>query len=75
MSEILIDTIFANVLITKEENWYVASSIETNVVSQGHTIEEALENLKEALELYYEDNSNINDSSNVCLMTSLEVTI
>ena len=64
-----------NVLITKEENWYVASSIETNVVSQGHTIEEALENLKEALELYYEGNSNINDSSNVCLMTSLEVTI
>ena len=64
-----------NVLITKEENWYVASSIETNVVSQGHTIEEALENLKEALELYYEDNSNINDSNNVCLMTSLEVTI
>ena len=57
-----------NVLITKEENWYVANSIETNVVSQGHTIEEALE-------LYYEDNSNINDSSNVCLMTSLEVTI
>ena len=53
-----------NVLITKEENWYVANSIETNVVSQGHTIEEALENLKEALELYYEDNSNINDSSN-----------
>ena len=64
-----------NVLITKEESWYVANSIETNVVSQGHTIEEALENLKEALELYYEDNSNINDSSNVCLMTSLEVTI
>lgn len=64
-----------NVLITKEENWYVANSIETNVVSQGYTIEEALENLKEALELYYEDNPNINDSSNVCLMTSLEVTI
>ncbi len=64
-----------NVLITKEDKWYVASSIETNVTSQGHTIEEALENLKEALELYYEDNSNINDSSNVCLMTSLEVTI
>lgn len=64
-----------NVLITKEDNWYVASSVETNVVSQGHTIEEALENLKEALELYYEDNSNINVENNVCLMTSLEVTI
>lgn len=64
-----------NVLITKEDNWYVASSIETSVTSQGHTVEEALENLKEALELYCEDNSNINDISNVCLMTSLEVTI
>ncbi|MBR0039627.1 MAG: type II toxin-antitoxin system HicB family antitoxin [Lachnospiraceae bacterium] len=64
-----------NVLITKEDDWYVASSVETNVVSQGHTIEEALENLKEALELYYEDNSNINVENNVCLMTSLEVTI
>ena len=64
-----------NVLITKDDNWYVASSSETNVTSQGHTVEEALENLKEALELYYEDNSNVNDSSNVCLMTSLEVTI
>ena len=64
-----------NVLITKEDGWYVASSVETNVVSQGHTIEEALENLKEALELYYEDNSNINVENNVCLMTSLEVTI
>ena len=42
-----------NVLITKEDNWYVASSVETNVASQGHTIEEALKNLKEALELYY----------------------
>ena len=64
-----------NVLITKDDNWYVAISSETNVTSQGHTVEEALENLKEALELYYEDNSNVNDSSNVCLMTSLEVTI
>lgn len=64
-----------NVLITKEDNWYVASSIETNVASQGHTIEEALKNLKEALELYFEDNSSINDENNVCLMTSLEVTV
>ena len=64
-----------NVLITKEDDWYVASSIESNVTSQGHTIEEALESLKEALELYYEDNSNISNSNNVCLMTSLEVTI
>lgn len=48
-----------NVLITKENDWYIASSLETNVVSQGKTIEESIANLKEALELYFEDNNNI----------------
>ena len=48
-----------NVLITKENDWYVASSLETNVVSQGKTIEESIANLKEALELYFEGNNNI----------------
>lgn len=43
-----------NVLITKENDWYIASSLETNVVSQGKTIEESIANLKEALELYFE---------------------
>jgi len=41
-------------VITKEENWYVAHCIELGVVSQGKTIEEAKENLKEAVELYIE---------------------
>ena len=45
-----------NVLITKEDDWYVASSVETNVVSQGRTVEESITNLKEALELYFEYN-------------------
>ena len=44
------------VIVTKEENWYVAKCLENSVASQGKTIEESLENLKEALELYYEDN-------------------
>ena len=43
-----------NVIIIKEDNWYVASSIDTNVTSQGKTVEEAISNLKEALELYLE---------------------
>ena len=47
-----------NVLITKEDDWYVANSIETNVASQGKTVEKALKNLKEALELYFEDSEN-----------------
>jgi predicted RNase H-like HicB family nuclease len=40
--------------ITKEENWYVAKCLEVEVTSQGYSLEEALENLKEALELYFE---------------------
>lgn len=42
------------VVITKEENWYVAHCVELGVVSQGKTIEETQKNLKEAVELYLE---------------------
>lgn len=44
-----------NVIIQKEENWYVAKCIDNNVASQGKSIEEAIKNLKEALQLYYEN--------------------
>jgi predicted RNase H-like HicB family nuclease len=43
------------VLLTNEDSWYVAKCIDNNVASQGKTIEEALTNLREALELFYED--------------------
>ena len=42
----------SNVMIQKEEEWYVAKCLDNNVASQGKTIDEALKNLKEALELY-----------------------
>lgn len=41
--------------ITQEGKWYVARCLEVEVTSQGHSIEEAISNLKEALELYFED--------------------
>ncbi len=41
--------------ITPEPPWYVARCLEVEVASQGQTIEEALANLREALELYFED--------------------
>ena len=44
-----------NVMIQKEEEWYVAKCLDNNVASQGKTIEEALENLREALELYLQN--------------------
>jgi len=42
-------------VITKEEKWYVALCPELDVASQGKGVEEALSNLKEALELYLAD--------------------
>jgi len=42
-------------VIHKEDDLYVADCPEVGTVSQGHTIEEALANLKEATELYLEE--------------------
>ena len=41
--------------ITHEGEWFVARALEVEVTSQGHSIDEALTNLREALELYFED--------------------
>jgi predicted RNase H-like HicB family nuclease len=41
--------------ISHEPPWYVARCLEVEVTSQGGTSEEALANLGEALELYFED--------------------
>jgi len=43
------------VSIIKDDDWYVASCLENHVASQGKTRDEALANLHEALELYYEN--------------------
>jgi predicted RNase H-like HicB family nuclease len=42
------------VLITKEENFYVARCPELGVTSQGDDVESARGNLREAIELYLE---------------------
>ena len=42
-------------IIEKEEDMYIASCPEIGTVSQGHTIEEAVENLREATEGYLEE--------------------
>jgi predicted RNase H-like HicB family nuclease len=44
-----------NVILTKEEDMYIAKCPEVGTVSQGQTIEESLKNLKEATELYLEE--------------------
>ena len=42
-------------VIHHEDDLFVAECPEAGTVSQGHTVEEALANLKEATELYLED--------------------
>ena len=39
----------------REEDWYIAQCLEVDVASQGRTIDEALANLAEAVELYLEE--------------------
>lgn len=46
-------------VVWKEDNWFVAKALEIEVTSQGKSEKIALDNLKEALELYFEDESNI----------------
>jgi predicted RNase H-like HicB family nuclease len=41
--------------ITHEGDWYVARCLQVEVASQGESVEQALDNLREALELYFED--------------------
>jgi predicted RNase H-like HicB family nuclease len=42
-------------IIYREGKYYVSQSLNVDVSSFGNTIEEAKDNLKEALDLYFED--------------------
>ncbi len=58
-------------VIHREEDWYVAECPEVGTVSQGETIEKAIENLKEATELYLEEFPHVNIPRS--LLTTFEV--
>jgi len=42
-------------VVNKEGKWYVAHCPELEITSQGKSVESALDNLREAIELYLED--------------------
>ena len=67
-------SIKSTVLIEKEENWFVATSVETGVASQGKSINEAMDNLREALELYFEENAPIETNRQI-FVTTMEVAV
>lgn len=60
-------------MVQKEEKWYIAKCLDNSVASQGKTIEESLENLKEALELYLQ--SEETEKPKQMLITTLEVVV
>ena len=43
------------IAIQREDDWFIAKCLENSVASQGKTMNEAMENLREAVALYYED--------------------
>lgn len=67
-------SIKVTVVVQKEEDWYVAKCIDNNVTSQGKTFEESLDNLKEALILYYEDEKP-EDTNIQTFITTMEIAI
>ena len=62
------------VIVQKEEGWYVSKCLENNVTSQGKTVEDAMANLREAIELYYEDEKP-EIANNQVFLTTMEVAI
>jgi len=52
MSEV---TVHFTAVVTHEGAWYVARCLQVEVASQGETVERVLSSLREALELYFED--------------------
>jgi predicted RNase H-like HicB family nuclease len=63
-------------IIEREDDWYVALCPELDIASQGKTIEEARDNLIEALELFFEtaSPSEIEDRTHTeVYVTRLEV--
>jgi len=60
-------------VLHKEEDLYVAECPEVGTVSQGHSVEEAVANLKEATELYLEEFAPVHLTRP--LLTTFEVAV
>ena len=54
-------------VITKEDKYYVSQCLNVDVSSFGKTIDESVNNLQEALELYYSDNKDYQKITNAII--------
>ena len=64
----------ATVTIHQDDDWFVAKCLDVNVASQGKTMDEAMVNLREALELYFEDTDDAPSATQV-FVTTMEIAI
>ena len=64
-----------SVCILKEEDWFVAQDVISGIASQGKTVPESLENLREALILYYQDSSLAEPAEQEVYFTTIEVPV
>ena len=63
-------------VVTREGEWYVARCLEMEAVSQGETVEQALANLREVVEIYLEEEGAPPAPTTVPpLVTSIDVPI
>ncbi len=60
--------------VAHEGDWYVARCLDVEVTSQGESVEEALDNLREALELYFED-APIPDRAEPLIIAHVDVAV
>lgn len=60
-------------VIHKEGDWYVSWCPELDIASQGKDVEEAIANLKEAVELYLGDEDTVIAEGNSVFTTTFEV--
>jgi predicted RNase H-like HicB family nuclease len=58
--------------VHQEEDWYVAQCLEVDVASQGQSVDEALANLAEAVELYLDESDDANPTATP-LITSFQI--
>lgn len=62
-----------NILLSQEWKYYIVKNLDLWIVSQWENIDEALYNIKEATELYNEDNDTNINMNNKYLFTTISV--
>lgn len=67
-------TLHLTVVLAQEGDWYVARCLEIEAVSQGQTVEKALANLRDVIEVYLEE-EGVPPTLAPPLVTSIDVPV